>query len=356
MSETKTILITGGLGYLGSHTIIEILNEEYLKSRNINDRYEIVVADDLSNSVEKIHEILEKMTGKKITFYKIDLCDKPKLEEIFKKHKFYGVIHFAGKKAVNESVKLPLMYYRNNIGMSINLIELCIEYKVNNIIFSSSSCVYGNRNDSAKEDDTNLHPINPYGKTKLYIENILIDAAKVNPDMRVVILRYCNPVAAHPSGEIGENPLGMPNNLFPIIQNFVMGKLKSLAIFGKDYPTRDGTCIRDFLHVRDLAQGHVLALNCFNKENEKLFTDNYVIYNLGTAKGFSVQEVFDAYEKANNIKLTYTYGPRREGDAAISLPNCEKIQKELNWVPTTSLEEMCRDSYNFVKKHPKGIE
>jgi UDP-glucose 4-epimerase len=355
MSIKKTILITGGLGYIGSHTIVELYNENYLREKNINKNFEVVLIDDCSSCSDKIIPILERMIKNKIYFYKISLTDKNLLEEPFKKHQFYSVIHFAGKKSVNESIDKPLFYYENNFIGSFNLINLCLKYKVNNFIFSSSCTVYGNREDKPKEDEKYLFPINPYGKSKLFVENMLKDTAKVNKDFKVVILRYCNPVSCHPSGLIGEDPFLNPTNLFPVIQNLVRGTIKELVIFGNDYPTKDGTCIRDYIHVIDIAQGHIIVLNLFDKENEKLFIDNCVVYNMGTNKGYSVKEVVETYEKVNGIKLNYRYGNRRKGDAIIAIPDCNKIYKELGWNPKIKLEQMCKDSYNFIKKNPKGL-
>jgi len=295
------------------------------------------------------------MTKNKLHFYKASLNDKIALEKPFKEHKIDTVIHFAGKKSVNESIEKPLYYYENNCIGTYNLIEMCLKYKVNNFIFSSSCTVYGNREDKPKEDEQFLFPINPYGKTKLFTENMLKDTAKINKNFKVVLLRYCNPVSCHSSGLIGEDPFIHPTNLFPVIQNLIRGHLKKLVIFGNDYPTKDGTCIRDYIHVTDIAQGHIIALNLFDKKNKKLFIDNTVIYNMGTNKGYSVKEVVETYEKANGIKLNYEYGNRRKGDATIALPDCNKIFKELGWIPKISLEQMCKDSYNFIKKHPKGL-
>ena len=355
MSEVKTILVTGGLGYIGSHTVVELYNKDYLKQNKMKNKFNVVIVDDCSTCSEKILPILENMVGQKIPFYKISIVNKEALEEPFKKHKIYAIIHFAGKKAVGESVEKPLFYYENNFIGTFNLIELCLKYNVNNFIFSSSCTVYGNRDDRPKEDDKMLFPINPYGRSKLFIEHMLKDTAKAEKNFKIALLRYCNPVAAHPSGKIGEDPFLKPSNLFPIIQNLVRGTQKEMKIFGKDYPTRDGTCIRDYIHVTDIAQGHIIVLNAFEKENEKLFTENTVIYNMGTNKGYSVKEVMEMYEKANKIKLNYTYGDRRSGDATIALPDCSKIQKELGWTPKIGLEQMCKDSYNFVKMHPNGL-
>ena len=355
MSKTKIILVTGGLGYIGSHTIVELFNEEYLKANDIKNNFEVVIIDDCSSCSDKIIPILEGIIKNKIHFYKISLNDKKTLEEPFKKFNIYAVIHFAGKKSVNESIEKPLFYYENNFIGSFNLIELCLKYKVNNFIFSSSCTVYGDRSDKPREDEKFLFPINPYGKTKLFIEYMLQDIAKVNHEFKVVLLRYCNPVSCHPSGKIGEDPLLNPTNLFPAIQNLIRGKLKTLVIFGNDYPTKDGTCIRDYIHVTDIAQGHVIVLKLFEKENEKFFNNSSAIYNMGTNKGYSVKEIIETYEKSNNIKLNYIYGKRRNGDAAISLPDCSKFYKDLGWIPKIGLEQMCKDSYNFIKKHPKGL-
>ena len=355
MSHAKTILVTGGLGYIGSHTVVELYNKDFLKENKIKSNYDVVILDDCSTCSEKVLPILENIIGKKIPFYKISIINKKDLEEPFKKHKIYAVIHFAGKKAVNESVEKPLLYYENNFTGTLNLIELCLKYKVNNFIFSSSCTVYGNRDDRPKEEEKMLFPINPYGRSKLFIEYMLKDVAKAEKNFKIALLRYCNPVGAHSSGKIGEDPFLKPTNLFPIIQNLVRGILKEMKIFGKDYPTKDGTCIRDYIHVTDLAQGHIIVLNVFEKENEKLFNENTIIYNMGSNKGYSVKEILETYEKANKIKLNYIYGDRRDGDATIALPDCSKIQKDLGWTPKIGLEKMCKDSYNFVKIHPNGL-
>lgn len=316
---------------------------------------EVVILDDCSSCSDKIIPILENMIKNKIFFYKASLNDKKKLEEPFKNHNIYAVIHFAGKKSVNESIAKPLYYYENNFIGTFNLIEMCLKYKVNNFIFSSSCTVYGNREDKPKEDEKYLLPINPYGRSKLFVENLLKDTAKVNQNFKVVLLRYCNPVSCHSSGLIGEDPFMNPTNLFPCIQNLIRGTLKELIIFGNDYPTKDGTCIRDYIHVTDIAQGHIIVLNLFLKDNKDLFIDNCAIYNMGTNRGYSVKEIVETYENANGIKLNYKYGNRRKGDATFALPDCTKISNELGWFPRIGLEQMCKDSYNFIKKHPKGL-
>ena len=351
MSNLKTILVTGGLGFIGSHTIVELFNKEFLKSKGINDEFEIIIVDDCSSCSDKIIPVLEKMINHKIFFYKVSLLDKKALEEPFMNHKIFAIIHFAGKKSVNESIEKPLFYYENNFIGTFNLIEICLKYKVNNFIFSSSCTVYGNREDKPNENEKFLFPINPYGKSKLFIEYMLRDTAKVHNDFKVILLRYCNPVSSHSSGLIGEDPTIEPTNLFPVIQNLVRGTIKELIIFGNDYPTKDGTCIRDYIHVTDIAQGHILVLTLFNKNKETFFKDNYAIYNMGTNKGYSVKEIVETYEKVNGIKINYRYSERRKGDAAIALPDCTKIYKDLGWIPKIDLEEMCRNSYNYIKKN-----
>lgn len=323
--------------------------------RNIQSNFKVVILDDCSSCSEKIIPILERMIKKKIYFYKASLNDVNSLEEPFKAHNFYAAIHFAGKKSVNESIEKPLFYYDNNFIGTFNLIKMCLKYKVNNFIFSSSCTVYGNRDDKPREDEKFLFPINPYGRSKLFIEYMLKDTAKVNKQFKVVLLRYCNPVSSHSSGLIGEDPFVNPTNLFPVIQNLIRGRIKELIIFGNDYPTKDGTCIRDYIHVTDIAQGHITVLKVFNPENEKIFKDNCVIYNMGTNRGYSVKEIVETYEKVNGIKLNYRYGNRRKGDATIALPDCNKIYKELGWMPKIGLEQMCKDSYNFINKNPKGL-
>ena len=272
MSKPKIILVTGGLGYIGSHTVIELYNKDYLSRNNINNNYKVVIVDDCSTCSKNILTILEKMIGETIPFYECSICDKNTLEKAFKNHQFYAIIHFAGKKSVEESIDDPLKYYENNFVGTLNLIELCLKYNVNNFIFSSSCTVYGNRDDKPNENDIMLFPINPYGRSKLFIEYMIKDTAKANKNFFAVLLRYCNPVASHPSGEIGEDPLQKPTNLFPVIQNFVRGTIKEITIFGKDYPTKDGTCIRDFIHVTDISRGHIIAINALEKKMK-----NYLI-------------------------------------------------------------------------------
>jgi UDP-glucose 4-epimerase len=352
----KSILVTGGLGYIGSHTVVELLSEDYLKSVDISETYDIVIIDNLSNSSEKVLEKIEFITKKKIRFYNIDILDDQALDKLFSNENFYAVIHFAGKKSVSESQKDPLNYYKNNVNGSLNLIEMCNKYEVNNFIFSSSSCVYGNRDDSATEEEIILQPINTYGMTKLFVEKILLDLSKSNKKFKSVILRYCNPVASHKSGLIGENPTGIPANLFPVIENHIRGKTANIFVFGNDYSTHDGTPIRDYVHVSDIAKGHVLALQCFEDNKIHLFKENVVIYNMGTNTGYSVLDVINTYMNTTGVKIIYEVAKRRLGDATKSCPNSNKIINELGWKPFTPLSEMCLDSYNFILKNPNGIE
>ena len=278
---TKTILVTGGLGFIGSHTVLELLNKDLLKQHNFTYEIEPIIVDNLYNSSIKIKSILEEMTGKTLTFYNCDLCNKTDLENIFKRHKIDIVIHFAGYKSVNESIFYPLEYYQNNLVSSLNLVDLCLKYKVNNLIFSSSCTVYGTAAERAKEDMIELHPTNPYGKTKLFIENIFKDISNAHPEFKSCLLRYANPVSAHPSGKLGENPNPKSRNpnLFPILEQCIRKQREKVVIFGNDYNTRDGTCIRDYIHVTDISQAHVVALKCF--DNEKLFENSSCVFNAG---------------------------------------------------------------------------
>lgn len=351
MEENKKytdILFTGGLGYIGSHTVVEIY--EYNKKFNTN--YRVIILDNLENSSINILQRLKEITGEEIKFYNCDILNTEELEKIFKENNFQYLIHFAAKKSVNESTKVPLTYYKTNVSGSINVIEMCIKYKVNNFIFSSSCCVYGNCDDIPTENSS-LNPINTYGRTKMFMERILIDTAQSDQDFKTLILRYANPVSAHKSGLIGENPKGVPANLFPVVENHLRGKTEKIKIFGKDYNTPDGTAIRDYVHVSDIAFGHVLAISAFEqmkKEGKKT-----EIFNMGTDNGYSVYDVISTYIESTGAKINYEYSDRRAGDAEKAVPNSEKIKKELKWLPVTSLKDMCIDSYNFIKKNPSLI-
>ncbi|MDE6241986.1 MAG: UDP-glucose 4-epimerase GalE [Anaeroplasmataceae bacterium] len=336
----KTILVTGGAGYIGSHTVLALLEKDY----------EVVVIDNLVNSSKESLRRVEKLAGKNVKFYEKDCCNVKDFEKVFEENKIDAVIHFAGLKAVGESVALPLRYYDNNLTSTLNLLNLMCKYGVYNLVFSSSATVYGDPKSVPIYEDFELHVFNPYGRTKLMIEDILRDLAKVNPKFNIALLRYFNPIGAHPSGKIGENPNGIPNNLVPYITQVAVGKLKELGVFGDDYPTPDGTGVRDYIHVCDLAEGHILALN-------KLFSGSgLVTYNLGTGNGYSVLEVLHAMEKAVGKPIPYAIKPRRPGDIPACYASPEKAYKELGFKAKYSIEEMARDAWNWQKNNPNGYE
>ncbi len=346
--EYIDILFTGGLGYIGSHTVCEI----YDYNKNHGTKYRVSILDNLENSSINILDRLKQITGENIKFYNCDILKVEEVEKVFKENNFKYLIHYAAKKSVYESTKIPLTYYKTNISGSINLIELCLKYNVNNFIFSSSSCVYGDLHNIPSED-SNLNPINTYGRTKLMMEKILIDSAEAYKDFKCILLRYANPVSAHYSGLIGENPTGVPANLFPNIENHIRGMTEKIKIFGNDYNTPDGTAIRDYVHVSDISYGHVLAIETFKKiENNG---KKYEIYNMGTDNGYSVLEVVTTYMNSTGAKINFEYGDRRKGDAKKAVPNSSKIKKNLGWEPKTSLAKMCIDSYNFIKLNPESI-
>ena len=333
------ILVTGGAGYIGSHTVIELLSNSY----------EVVIVDNLCNSKITVLDRIETISGVRVKFYEIDCCDKDKMRTIFENEKIEGVIHFAGLKAVGESCQVPLRYYKNNIDSTIVLLELMLEYKVNNFIFSSSATVYGTPKVVPITEETPIGgTTNPYGTTKLIIEGILQDLHKVNPEMNICLLRYFNPIGAHKSGLIGEDPNGIPNNLMPFITQVAIGKREYLGVFGNDYDTVDGTGVRDYIHVVDLALGHVKALEKMNKDN------GLFIYNLGTGKGTSVLEMVHAFESANNLKVNYKIMERRSGDIAECYADCSKANEELNWKAKYTVLDACRDSWNWQSKNPNG--
>ncbi len=327
------ILVTGGLGYIGSHTVVELLE----------NNYEVVIIDNLSNSKIETLDKLKKITNKDIKLYQDDVCDKEALRKIFKENKIDGVIHFAGFKAVGESVLKPLKYYRNNIDSTLSLLEVMEENNCYNIIFSSSATVYGKPKSLPIYEDFPLSTTNPYGTTKLFIEYILKDMYTSNNKWNITILRYFNPIGAHKSGLIGEDPRDIPNNLMPYIVKVANKELEVLSIFGDDYDTPDGTGVRDYIHVVDLAKGHVLALN--NKDT------GVKIYNLGTGKGTSVLELVHAFEKVNNITVNKKIAPRRPGDIDACFAACDKAFKELGFKAEKTIDEMCEDAYNFVKNN-----
>ena len=327
------ILVTGGLGFIGSHTVVELLNEDY----------EVIVIDNLYNSNLKVIDKIKKITGKDFLFYENDVCDEEALNKIFMDNKIDAVIHFAGYKAVGESVKKPIMYYENNLISTLHLCKKMIEYGCNNIIFSSSATVYGNPEVLPITENSKVGgTTNPYGTTKLMIERILKDIVISNNNFHAVVLRYFNPIGAHKSGLIGEVPNGIPNNLMPYIVRVASGELEILSVFGDDYDTPDGTGVRDYIHVVDLAKGHLKALEKIND----LAGINY--YNLGTGTGYSVLDLVKAFEKVNGVKVPYKIVERREGDIASCYADPTKALQELGWKAELGLDEMMRDSYRFI--------
>lgn len=333
------ILVTGGAGYIGSHTVIELQNAGY----------DVVVMDNLSNSSEVALERVQEITGKPLTFYKADILDREATEEIFSKEKIEAVIHFAGLKAVGESVQKPWEYYNNNITGTLILLDVMRKHNVKNIIFSSSATVYGEPEKVPVTEETPKGGCtNPYGWTKSMLEQILTDIQKADPSWNVILLRYFNPIGAHKSGKIGENPNGIPNNLMPYITQVAVGKLPKLGVFGNDYPTPDGTCIRDYIHVLDLATGHVKALERL-KKNAGLD-----IYNLGTGIGYSVLDVIHNFEAATGITIPFEFKPRRAGDIPVNYSNADKAWKELGWKAQYGIKEMCEDSWRWQSNNPNG--
>lgn len=327
------ILVTGGTGYIGSHTAIELLK----------NGEEIVVVDNLSNSKIEMVDKIKKLSGKDFKFYEVDLLDREKLEKVFQENDIKEVIHFAGLKAVGESCEKPIEYYHNNITGTLILVDLMRKYNCKKIVFSSSATVYGDPATVPIKEDFPLLTTNPYGTTKLMIERILTDIYNSDNEWTVILLRYFNPIGAHESGEIGEDPNGIPNNLMPYINYVASGKLDHLNVFGDDYDTPDGTGVRDYIHVVDLALGHIKAIE---KARE---IKGIEIYNLGTGKGYSVLDIVKAFEKANNIKIKYEIVARRPGDIATCYADPSKAKRELNWEATKDLEQMCKDSWRYTK-------
>ena len=329
------ILVTGGTGFIGSHTAVELLKEGH----------DVVIVDNLYNSKRETKESIEHISGRSVKFYEADLLDAGAVANIFDENKIDAVIHFAGYKAVGESVQKPLEYYQNNIGSTLVLCEQMRAHGVHNLIFSSSATVYGAPETVPVTEEFPLSFTNPYGATKLFIEYILKDLCKADPELNVTLLRYFNPVGAHESGLLGEDPNGIPNNLMPYISKVALGELPYLHVFGDDYDTPDGTGVRDYIHVVDLAKGHVCALG---------HMDGLRIYNLGTGTGYSVLDIVHAYEKANDLVLPYKIEGRRAGDAACCYADPAKAQKELGWKAELDLECMCRSAYLFAQKHSKA--
>ena len=336
-----SILVAGGAGYIGSHTSVELLKAGY----------DIVIVDNYSNSSPLVLDRIKQITGKDFKFYRCNICDRKGLEEIFTKEKIDAVIHFAGLKAVGESCVKPLEYYENNVWGSVCLLEVMKKHGCKKIVFSSSATVYGSEN---KAPFVETMPVgtatNPYGTTKIYIENILQDVYKSDSEWSISLLRYFNPIGAHESGLIGENPNGIPNNLMPYVSQVAVGKLPYLNINGNDYPTPDGTGVRDYIHVVDLALGHIKAVSRVLKKT------GVDIYNLGTGVGYSVLDVVETFKRVNHVDVPYKIAPRRPGDIATCYANADKALKELGWKAERNLEDMCRDTWNWQKNNPNGYE
>ncbi|HFH9947278.1 TPA: UDP-glucose 4-epimerase GalE [Streptococcus suis] len=335
-----SILVTGGAGYIGSHTVVELLKLGK----------DVVIVDNLSNSSILVLDRIETITGKRPTFYELDVADKEALREVFEKENIEAAIHFAGYKAVGESVAKPVMYYENNIMSTLALVEVMAEFGVKKIVFSSSATVYGLNNPSPLVETMPTSATNPYGYTKVMLEQILRDVEVADKEWSVALLRYFNPIGAHESGLIGEDPAGIPNNLMPFIAQVAVGKRAELSVFGSDYDTVDGTGVRDYIHVIDLALGHIKAL-------EKISTTAGVhTYNLGSGQGTSVLELVQAFEKVNGVPVPYKIVDRRPGDVATCYANADKALAELNWKTEKTIEDMCRDTWNWQSKNPNGYE
>ncbi|XP_031125594.1 UDP-glucose 4-epimerase GEPI48-like [Ipomoea triloba] len=341
---SKNILVTGGAGYIGSHTVLQLLL----------GGYKAVVVDNLDNSSAVAIKRVKELAGeyaRNLVFHRMDLRDRPALEEIFDSNKFDAVIHFAGLKAVGESVQKPLMYYNNNLIGTITLLEVMAARGCKNLVFSSSATVYGWPKVVPCTEESPINAANPYGRTKLFIEEICRDVHRSDSEWKIILLRYFNPVGAHPSGHIGEDPRGIPNNLMPFIQQVAVGRQHALTVYGSDYSTKDGTGVRDYIHIIDLADGHVAAL--------KKLADPSIgceVYNLGTGRGTSVLEMVAAFEKASGKKIPLVMAGRRPGDAEVVYAATEKAERELNWKAKYTIEEMCRDQWNWASKNPYGYE
>ena len=334
------ILVTGGAGYIGSHTVLLLLE----------NNYDVVVVDNLCNSCyESLKRVME-LTGKKLKFYENDINDFEAMDRIFQENNISSVIHFAGLKAVGESVRIPLKYYENNLSGTFTLLEAMKKNNVKKIVFSSSATVYGDPERVPITEDMKLGATNPYGRTKLFLEQILKDIYVSDNDFAVSLLRYFNPIGAHESGRIGENPRGIPNNLMPYITQVASGKLKQLSIFGDDYDTHDGTGVRDYIHVMDLAMGHLKAIEYIESRT------GVFVHNLGTGTGYSVLDIVKAFEKANGLEIPYVITDRRPGDIATCYADPNKAEKELGWKAEHDIVDMCRDSWNWQKNNPMGYE
>ena len=333
------ILVTGGAGFIGSHTVLELLNKNY----------EVVVVDNFSNSSFESIRRVQKITGKTVTFYETDIRDRAAMEKIFAEHKFDAVIHFAAFKAVGESCRMPLKYYENNLSGTVSLLQIMEKYNVKKIIFSSSATVYGDPERLPLDENCRLSTTNPYGSTKLMMENIMQDVQKADKEWNIILLRYFNPVGAHESGLIGEDPKGIPNNLMPYVAQVASGKLQCINVFGNDYDTPDGTGVRDYIHVVDLALGHIAAIEHCNEAGVH-------IYNLGTGHGYSVLDMIHAFEKACGKELPYKICERRPGDVAACYACPDKAKKELKWEAKFGIEEMCASQWKWQSGNPRGYE
>ncbi len=334
-----SVLLTGGAGYIGSHTAVELLTAGY----------DVVIADNFSNSCPEAVKRIQEITCKDVKLYTVDVCDTEAFSKVFEENNIEAVIHFAGLKAVGESVSIPLRYYQNNIDSTFSLLTCMEKYGVHKLIFSSSATVYGKRAALPYQEEEETGPCtNPYGWTKLFIEQIITDFGNAHPDFSAVLLRYFNPVGAHPSGKIGEDPKGIPNNLVPYVARVAVGTYPYLNVFGDDYPTKDGTGVRDYLHVVDLARGHVSALRYAEKNT------GTEIFNLGTGEGYSVLDVVHAFSKACGKEIAYRVAPRRSGDIATCYADASKAEKLLGWKAERTLDDMCADTWNWQKNNPEG--
>lgn len=334
-----TVLVTGGAGFIGSHATVELLE----------NGYEVVVVDNLSNSQKASIDRIKEMTGKDFAFYEVDLLDSQALEDVFSNHEISAVMHFAGYKAVGQSVEMPLSYYHNNISGTITLCEMMLKHNVQKLVFSSSATVYGLPERVPIEESFALSATNPYGRTKLMIEEMLRDLALSNPAIRIAILRYFNPIGAHPSGKLGEDPRGIPNNLIPYVTQVAIGKQPELKVFGGDYNTSDGTGVRDYIHVMDLVKGHIKALEYLEKH------EGVETFNLGTGTGYSVLEIVNNFNEVTGKQIPYRITDRRPGDIGVCYANPEKAKKLLGWQAEKTLKEMCRDSWNWQVQNPDGF-
>lgn len=337
-NKAMSILLTGGAGYIGSHTCIELTAAGY----------DVIIADDFSNSDPKVMERIKEITGKEIRLYRTDVANEAELSRIFEENKIDTVIHFAGFKAVGESCRLPIKYYRNNIDTTLTLLEVMRRYGTHNIVFSSSATVYGVPKKVPLTEDMDTGCTNPYGWTKLMIEQILRDASAADKELCAVLLRYFNPIGAHESGRIGELPSGIPNNLMPYITQVAIGKLRQLSVFGNDYPTHDGTGVRDYIHVVDLARGHLAAVKYAEKSK------GCEVFNLGTGIGYSVLDIVNAFERVNGVKIPYVITERRPGDVAECYADASKARDVLGWTAEKDLDDMCRDSWRWQSDNPTG--